>query len=177
MRKSKKSDVTVSSKIILKTQNPLLSLKFSKSFACHSYAVCMSLVCTQISSVCHSHLLAFTCISSVWHSYVLACHLYINHMYSYVTRVSLICTLMSSVCHSYVIVCCPYVRRMYSYVILLSLVCGFTRNPSIITWSWLLVHGFIESIMLWIAFSEEGNWLYLIRITVYFKQLPITSFA
>ena len=173
----KKSDVTPSSKIILKIQNPLLSLKFSKAFACHSCVVCMSLVYTQISSVCHSHLLAFTCISFVCHCYVLACHLYINHMYWYLTRVSLICILMSSVCHSYVLLCYPYVPRMYSYVIFLSLVCGFTRNPSTITWLWLLVHGFIESIMLRITFSGEGNWLYLIRITVYLKQLPITSFV
>ena len=37
-------------------------------------------------------------------------------MYSYVIRMSLVCTRMSSVCHSYALVCHPYVTRMYSYV-------------------------------------------------------------
>ena len=34
-------------------------------------------------------------------------------MYSYVIRMSLVCTRMSSVCHSYVLVCHPYVTRMW----------------------------------------------------------------
>ena len=65
-------------------------------FVCHSYVsrmysyvICMSLVCTRMSSVCHS--------------YVLVCHPYVTHMYSYVTRVSLVFTRMSSVCLSYMI--------------------------------------------------------------------------
>ena len=87
----------------------------------------MSLVCTRMPSICH-------------------------HMYSYVIRMSLVCThphvaRMSSVYHSYVIVCylyvtrmhlhvilmslvCPYITRLYSHVIHMSLVCGFTINFS-----------------------------------------------
>ena len=51
-------------------------------------------------------------------------------MYSYVIRMSLVCTHMPSVCRSYVLVCHPGVTRMHSYVICMSLVCGFTMNPS-----------------------------------------------
>ena len=36
-------------------------------------------------------------------------------MYSYVIRMSLVCTRISSVCHSYVLVCHPYVIRMWFY--------------------------------------------------------------
>ena len=60
----------------------------------YSYVICMSLVCTRMSSVCHS--------------YVLVCH-------PYVTRMSLVCTRMSSVCYSYVLVCYPYVTHMWFY--------------------------------------------------------------
>ena len=69
---------------------------------------------------------------------VLVCHPHVTHMYSYVMRMSLVCThvirmslvctRMSSVCHSYVLVCHPYVTRIYSHVIRMSLVCGFTMN-------------------------------------------------
>ena len=45
----------------------------------YSYIICMSLVCTRMSSVCHP---------------------YVTRLYSYVTRMSLVCTSMSSVCHS-----------------------------------------------------------------------------
>ena len=77
-------------------------------FACQSYVLVitrtsfMSLVCTRMSSVCHSYVLArhpyVTRMSSVCHSYVprlwfyhepiyvLACHPYVTRMYSYVTR-------------------------------------------------------------------------------------------
>ena len=60
-------------------------------------------------------------------------------VYSYVIRMSLVCTRVSSVCHSFVLVCHPYVTRMssvchsyvchsyvirmYSYVICMSPVC------------------------------------------------------
>ena len=92
------------------------------SLVCHpcvtgmySYAIRMWLVCTRISSVCHSS--------------VLVCHPYVTRMYSmssvctrmssvcdlYVIRMSLICTRMSSVYHSYVLVCHPYVTRMWFY--------------------------------------------------------------
>ena len=83
------------------------------SFAC--YLIRMPVVCTRMSSACHS--------------YVLVCHPYITHMYSYVIRMSLACTRMSSVCHSYVLVCHPYVTCMYSYAIRKSLVC--TRMSSV----------------------------------------------
>ena len=49
------------------------------SLACahsHSYVICMSLVCTRMSSVCH------------W--YVLACQPYVTRMYSYVICMSLV---------------------------------------------------------------------------------------
>ena len=61
--------------------------------------------------------------SSVCYSYVLVCHSHVTRMYSYVIRISLLCTRMSSVCHSYVLVCHLYVTRMYSHVIRMSLVC------------------------------------------------------
>ena len=50
-------------------------------------------------------------------------------MYSYVIRMSLVCTRMSSICHWYVLVFHPYVTGMYSYVIRMSLVC--TRMSSV----------------------------------------------
>ena len=98
------------------------------SFTCHSHAICMSLVCTHISSVCHPHSLALVCypyvtrmnsyvirmslvctrMSCVCHSYVLVCH-------PYYTGMSLVRTRMSSVCHSYVLVCHPYATRMWFY--------------------------------------------------------------
>ena len=68
--------------------------------AMYWYAIYMSLVCTGMSSVCHSYVLVCngmslicTCTSFVCHSYVV-----------YVT-----------VCHSYVLVCHPYVSRMQFY--------------------------------------------------------------
>ena len=57
----------------------------------------------------------------------LAYHPYVTCMYSYVIRMSLVCTRISFICHSYVLVCHLYVTRMYSYVIRMSLVC--TRMP------------------------------------------------
>ena len=109
----------------------------------YSHVICMSLVCTRMSFVCHSNPIRMS----------LVCHPYVTRMYSYVILTSLVCirmsfacTCMSSVCHSYVIrmslVCHPYVTRMYSYVIRMysyfirisflctrmSLVFGFTMN-------------------------------------------------
>ena len=55
----------------------------------YSYAICMSVICT--------------CMSSVSHSCVHVCHPYDTRMYSYVIRMSLICTRISSACHSYVV--------------------------------------------------------------------------
>ena len=83
------------------------------------------------------------------------CLSYVNHMYSYVTRMSfvwsrissvchsyvlvvtrmsLVCTLMSPVYHSYVVLCYPYVTRMNSYVIYMSLV--YTLMSSDVTRLW-----------------------------------------
>ena len=105
----------------------------SESFKCYiqfniiSHVVRMSFICTHMSLVYHSYNLVchpyVTRMSSVCHSYVLVCHSYVTRMYSYVIRMSLVCTRMSSVCHSYVLVCHPYVTRMLSYVIRMSLVC------------------------------------------------------
>ena len=89
-------------------------LRHSYVLACHG----MSLICTSISSLCHSYVICMSLVctrmSSVYHSYV--------------TRMSFVCTRKPSVCHSYVLVCHPYVTRMYPYVIPMSLVCGFTMN-------------------------------------------------
>ena len=63
--------------------------------------ICLSVVCTCTSSVCHS--------------YVLACHRYVNRMYSYLICMSIVCTRISFVCHSYVLVCHPYVTRLWFY--------------------------------------------------------------
>ena len=80
-------------------------------------------------------------------------------MYSYVIRMSLVCTRMSSVCHSYVIhmlvvctrmssvfhsyvlVCHPHVTRMYYYVIRMSLVC--TRMSSVCHLYVLVCHPYV----------------------------------
>ena len=58
-----------------------------------------------------------------------ACRLYVTCMYSYVIRMSLVCTCMSSICHFYVFACHLFVTRMYSYAIRMSLVC--TRTSSV----------------------------------------------
>ena len=83
--------------------------------------------------------------SSACHSHVPVCDAYVTRIYSYVIRMSLVCTRMSSichlhvpVCHSYVLVCHPYVTRMYSYVIRMSLV--RTRISSVVTRMWFY-HG------------------------------------
>ena len=74
----------------------------------HSYVIRMLFECVHILSIC-------TRMSFLGHSYVLACHPYVTRMYSYVIRMSFVCTRMSSVCHSYVLVCHPYVTRMWFY--------------------------------------------------------------
>ena len=83
--------------------------------------------------------------SSACHSHVPVCDAYVTRIYSYVIRMSLVCTRMSSichlhvpVCHSYVLACHPYVTRMYSYVIRMSLV--RTRISSVVTRMWFY-HG------------------------------------
>ena len=62
----------------------------------YPYAIRMSLVCTHMSSVCHSYVL-------VGHSHVLVCHPYVLWMYSYIILMSLARTCMSSVCDSSVV--------------------------------------------------------------------------
>ena len=128
----------------LKVQNPLCSL-FLMSFACHSYAICMSVVCTCMSHVCQPYVTRMCSYLIYLYSYAilmsLACtrmYPYVNRMYSYVIRMSLVCTRLSSVCHSYVLVCHPCVTRIYSYVILMSLLCGFTLNhfKHCSAWGW-----------------------------------------
>ena len=98
----------------------------------YSFVICMSLVCTHMSSfyylyvlACHPFVTRSTCMSSVchlyvfvWHpySYVLVCHPYVTCTYSHVNRMSLV--LYSHVTRMY-----SYVTRMYLYVIRMSLVC------------------------------------------------------
>ena len=116
------------------------------SFACHSYAICMTVVCARMPSVRYLHLLVcrpFALVStrmlSVCHSYVFVCHSYVTCMYSYITRMSLVChsyvirmslvyTCMPFVCHSFVLVCHPYVTHMWIYyqpftTVILEIVC------------------------------------------------------
>ena len=125
------------------------------SLVCHpcvtgmySYAIRMWLVCTRISSVCHSS--------------VLVCHPYVTRMYS----MSSVCTRMSSVCDLYVLVCHPYVTHMYSYVIRMSLVCtrmssmslvcGFTTNQ--ITWKLELISNILWLVVaIWFAGLNFGG--------------------
>ena len=95
-----RGEIYVSRNLLARTHLLLYRFKYIK----------LLLVCTHISSVCHS--------------YVLVC----IRMSLVCTRMSLIYTRMSSVCHSYVLVCHPCVTRMYPYVIRLSLVCGFAMN-------------------------------------------------
>ena len=78
--------------------------------------VCMSLVCSLMSSLCHS--------------YVLVCHPFVTRMYLYdillllvfscMSYLSLVRTCISSFCYSYVLVCHPS--------LFLSLICDFTMN-------------------------------------------------
>ena len=108
----------------------------------NSYVICMPFVCHPYVKRMYSYVTRmYSCVicfvlffrmSSM--SYVTRMCSYIICIYSYVIRMSLVCTRMSSVCHSYVIcvscsyvfVCHPCVNLMYSYVIHMSLVCGFT---------------------------------------------------
>ena len=71
-----------------------------------------------MSFVCHSYVFVNHLCVLVYHSYVIVC----THMpydvtrgYSYLIRMTLICTRMSSVCHSYVPVCHLYVSRIWFY--------------------------------------------------------------
>ena len=68
----------------------------------------MSFVCTFMSSVFHSYVLAC-------HPYVICMSLYVLVCHPYVTCMSLVYTRMSSVCHSDVIVCHSCVTRLWVY--------------------------------------------------------------
>ena len=78
----------------------------------------------------------------------LVCHPYVTCMYSYVMRMSLVCTCMSFVCHSYVLVCHSYVTRMYSYVIHMSLVC--TRMSFVCHLYLLVCHSYVTRMYLYV---------------------------
>ena len=111
------------------------------------YVICMSLVCTHMSSVSHSYVLGFMVkpqtsdirmaykyirVTYRWNTSTYRWHPYVTHKCLYVMHMSLVCTFMSSVCHPYVLVCHPYVTRVYySYVICMPLVC--THMSSICT--------------------------------------------
>ena len=86
-----------------------------------------------MSFVCYLYVLIF-------HLCVLICQSYVSRMYSFVIRMSvvctrnvirmsLVCTRISYLCYSNVLVCHPCVTRMYLYVIRMSLV--YTRMPSV----------------------------------------------
>ena len=78
----------------------------------------------------------------------LVCHPYVTCMYSYVMRMSLVCTCMSFVCHSYVLVCHSYVTRMYSYVIHMSLLC--TRMSFVCHLYLLVCHSYVTRMYLYV---------------------------
>ena len=82
----------------------------------YSCVICISLICTRMSLVCHS---------------------YVTRVYSYAILMSLVCTCMTFICHSYVLVsnvislaysrissvchsCHLYFSRMCSYIICLA---------------------------------------------------------
>ena len=91
----------------------------------------------------------------------LVCHPYVTCMYSYVMRMSFVCTCMSFVCHCmylYVIrmslVCTrmsSYVTRVYSYVIRMSLV---STRMSFVCHSYVLVcHPYVTG--MWFCHEPE----------------------
>ena len=140
----------------IKAPDPLYSLIFLMPFSSHSYAICVSFVCTRMLLVCHSYVThMYSCVirmshlcarilsictrmSFACHSYVLVCYLYVTRKYSYVMAchshvlvcdgISLVCTRISSVCYLNVLACHPCVTGMYWYVIRMSPVCDFTMN-------------------------------------------------
>ena len=89
--------------------------ELSKSFQKVNFIFLSNLM----SSVCHSNVIRMSCHSYVtrMYSYVIRMSLVCTHMssvcHSHVIRTSLVCTRMSPVCHSYVLVCHPYVTRMW----------------------------------------------------------------
>ena len=118
----------------LKAPDPLYGLIFLMSYVSriYSYVICMSFVCTRLSSICHS--------------YVLVCHPYVTRMHSYVIRMSLVCTPMSSICHSNVLACHSYVARMYAYPIRMPVVC--TRMSLVCTCLSSVCHSYVTRMLL-----------------------------
>ena len=92
----------------------------------YAHLMHMSLVWALALSIC-------TRMSSVCHSYVIVCHLYVTRMYSFIIRMSLLCT-PYVLCYSYVLICHLNVTPMYSYVIRMSLV--GTGMSSYVTRMW-----------------------------------------
>ena len=62
------------------------------------------------------------------YSYVIRMSLVCTRMSSYVTHMSLVCICMSSICHLYVLIYHPYVTPVYFYVIDMSFVCRFING-------------------------------------------------
>ena len=106
----------------------------------YSYVIRVRLLCTRMSSVCHS--------------YVLVSHPFVTRMYSYVILMSLV---ISSVYHSYVLVCHPYVTRIYSYVIRMSLVCSFTMSLTFNLVSFFYLLFFFRMLQILVTLSKLNH--------------------
>ena len=106
----------------------------------------MSLVCSRMSSLCHS--------------YVFVCHPFVTRMYSYVILLLLVCICMTSFYYSYFLACHTYVTRVYLYLILLLLVC--TRVSSFVTLITYLLfyHEPAETQNAFLEQQETSNQLY-----------------
>ena len=107
----------------LKAPNPLYCLIFLISLVCHLYAIRMSFSYQLYVLVCHSYISYVICMShlctrmsSVCHSYILVCHPYVTRIYSYVIRMSLVYTPMPSVCHSYVVLPWTFFCRLGPHI-------------------------------------------------------------
>ena len=126
----------------------------------------------------------------------LVCHSYINRMYSYLIRMSLVYarilsvwTLMSFVCHSYVIVCYLYVTRIYSYVMLwhsyairMSPIC--TRISSLchshvlvcrhlyVVLSWTILFVFYSWFNLLTHLSAKNTFFFVFFYKIYATKVP-----
>ena len=92
----------------------------------YSCVICISLICTRMSLVCHS--------------YVTRVYSYIICMYSYVILMSLVCTCMTFIYNLYVLVSnvisLAYTRISsvcHSYVICISVVCARILSASHVT--------------------------------------------
>ena len=139
-----------------------ISYVILKSSICNLYVIRMSILCTRMPLVCHSHVtrmcsyvirmsLLYVCKSSVYtrmssvcHSYVLVCHSHVTRMYSYVNLMSLVCTLMLSICHSYAFVCHPYITRMSPVCTRMTSVC---HSYKVLPWAIHITVYMLESIM------------------------------